>query len=257
MPDWARFSRALDSILDAVGLTPMVRLKRIPREEGIDAEILCKLEYFSPTGSLKDRIYLEMFRRAIERGELRPGMEVVEASTGNAGISCAWVGALLGFPVTIVMPEGMSVERRKLMEAYGARIVLVPGAESDVDLALQKAREIVESDPGRYWMPSQPLQPGQPGGPLQDDRAGDMGPDWRGAGRLRGRGRDGWHHNRRGEVPQGEGPLHQGVRGRAGGGPHPLPREVGLPQDRGDRGRVRAGQPRSLRGGRRDTGVVR
>ncbi|MDK2463150.1 MAG: cysteine synthase A [Candidatus Korarchaeota archaeon] len=160
--DWLRHSKALDEITQAVGLTPMVRLRRIPKEEGISADIYVKLEYFSPTGSLKDRIYLEMFRQAIERGELRPGMEVIEASTGNAGIACAWVGSLLGYPVTIVMPEGMSEERKMLMRAYGAKLVFVPGAESDVDLALEKVRELKEKNPGKYWEPGQFSNPANP-----------------------------------------------------------------------------------------------
>jgi len=87
--NWARRGRAYGSIIDLVGLTQMVKLSRIPREEGINADIFVKLEYYSPAGSLKDRIYLEMFRQAIEKGELKPGMEVIEASTGNAGISYA------------------------------------------------------------------------------------------------------------------------------------------------------------------------
>jgi len=147
--NWGKFRRVQNSIFDLIGLTPLLRLPRISKEAGVD--ILGKIEWYSPTGSLKDRIYYKMITEAIARGDLKPGMEILESSTGNAGISCAFVGRLLGYPVTIVMPEGMSQERRKLMEAYGAR----PGGESDVDLCLRKAQELKERNPGHYWEPGQ------------------------------------------------------------------------------------------------------
>ncbi|MFQ6077483.1 MAG: pyridoxal-phosphate dependent enzyme, partial [Candidatus Bathyarchaeia archaeon] len=87
--EWDRTKEVLDDLFLTIGRTPLVRLGRIPEAEGIDGNILVKLEYVNPTGSLKDRIYLEMITRAIEAGDLKPGMEIIEASTGNAGISCA------------------------------------------------------------------------------------------------------------------------------------------------------------------------
>lgn len=96
-----------------------------------------------------------MITEAITRGDLKPDMEILECSTGNAGIACAFVGRMLGYPVTIVMPEGMSQERRKLMAAYGAKIIFTPGGESDVDLALEKAQELKKKNPGKYWEPGQ------------------------------------------------------------------------------------------------------
>jgi cysteine synthase A len=153
--DWARDRWVCDTILETVGRTPVVKLQRIPAAEGVGAEVLAKLEYFAPSASLKDRVYLRMFREAERRGELQPGMTVLECSTGNAGISCSFVAAVLGYPCTIVMPEGMSVERRKIDEAYGAQLVFTPGGESDVDLALEKLDEISRSDPERYWIPAQ------------------------------------------------------------------------------------------------------
>jgi cysteine synthase A len=140
--DWSANRKALKNMLEAIGRTPLVRLNSIPREEGIGAQILCKIEWFSPTGSLKDRIYYEMISKAIEDGDLRPGMELLESSTGNAGIACSFVGKLHGYKVTIVMPEGMSEERKKMIRAYGADIIFTPGAESDVDLCLQKIDSI-------------------------------------------------------------------------------------------------------------------
>jgi len=118
--EWNRVSKVADDISQTIGRTPLVNLRRIPRSEGIEAKILVKLEYMNPTGSLKDRIYYEMIKSAIQRGDLRAGMEILEASTGNAGISCAFVGTTLGHKVTVVMPSGMSQERQKMIRAYGA-----------------------------------------------------------------------------------------------------------------------------------------
>jgi cysteine synthase A len=96
-----------------------------------------------------------MFTKAEERGELKPGMTVLECSTGNAGISCSFVAAVKGYPCIIVMPEGMSEERSKLDIAYGAKLVLTPGGESDVDLALKMMWEIYNEEPEKYWVPAQ------------------------------------------------------------------------------------------------------
>ena len=150
---WNRYASALPSIAEAVGRTPLVRLNRITRD--VTPAIYVKIEWYGATGSLKDRIYLHMFTKAEERGELEPGMRVLECSTGNAGIACAWVAAVKGYPCTIVMPEGMSDERKKIMRAYGAELVFTPGGESDVDLSLQRLEQIRAASPGRYWVPGQ------------------------------------------------------------------------------------------------------
>jgi cysteine synthase A len=150
--EWHRHQLALPSLLEAVGRTPLVGLPRLSPE---GRELLAKVEWYGPTGSLKDRIYAHMIARAEERGELRPGMTLLECSTGNAGTACAFVAAVKGYPCIVVMPEGMSEERKKLIRAYGAELVLTPGAESDVDLSLQKMREISATDPGRYFIPAQ------------------------------------------------------------------------------------------------------
>ena len=152
-PDWPRYATALPSIAAAVGRTPLVRLNRIAAD--VKPAIYVKVEWYGATGSLKDRIYLHMFERAEARGDLKPGMRVLECSTGNAGIACAWVAAVKGYPCTIVMPEGMSDERKKIMRAYGASLVFTPGGESDVDLALERLEEIRAARPGRYWVPGQ------------------------------------------------------------------------------------------------------
>ena len=143
-PRWDRYRAALSSVAEAVGRTPLVRLNRITRD--VRPAIYVKIEWYGATGSLKDRIYLHMFERAEARGDLKPGMRVLECSTGNAGIACAWVSAVKGYPCTIVMPEGMSEERKKIMRAYGAELVFTPGGESDVDLSLARLQQIRRRD---------------------------------------------------------------------------------------------------------------
>jgi cysteine synthase A len=150
---WDAYRSALGSIAQAVGRTPLVTLNRVTG--GLTPPIHLKLEWYSATGSLKDRIYLHMFERAEARGDLRPGMRVLECSTGNAGIACAFVAAVKGYPCTIVMPEGMSDERKKIMRAYGADLVFTLGGESDVDLSLQRLEEIRAGDRTGYWVPGQ------------------------------------------------------------------------------------------------------
>ena len=150
---WDAYRNALPSIGHAVGRTPLVRLNRVTA--GVTPPIYLKIEWYGPTGSLKDRIYLHMYERAEARGDLKPGMRVLECSTGNAGIACAFVAAVKGYRCTIVMPEGMSDERKKIMRAYGADLVFTPGGESDVDLALQRLEEIRAGDPPGYWVPGQ------------------------------------------------------------------------------------------------------
>src|SRR5436305_2231060 len=152
-PEWNRYARALPSIADAVGRTPLVRLNRVTAD--VQPAIYVKVEWYGATGSLKDRIYLHMFERAEARGDLRAGMRVLECSTGNAGIACAFVAAVKGYACTIVMPEGMSDERKKIMRAYGADLVFTPGGESDVDLALARLDAIRAGDPAGYWVPGQ------------------------------------------------------------------------------------------------------
>ena len=156
---WNQVRFAQENVFGCIGRTPLVELRKICRAEGISPKILVKLEYMNPTGSLKDRIYYEMITRAIARGDLKPGMEILEASTGNAGIACSFVAKMLGYPATIVLPSGMSQERMKLIRAYGARIVNTPGAESDVDLSIKKIEELKRDNPGKYWEPAQFTNP--------------------------------------------------------------------------------------------------
>jgi len=160
--NWGATGGASESLFQLIGRTPLAKLGRISEKSGVAATILAKLEFFNPTGSLKDRIYYEMITKGIESGELRRGMEIIEASSGNAGISCSFIGGLLGYKVTIVMPKGMSEERVKMIQAFGGKVVFTEGAESDIDLSVKKIREIVDASPRKYWWPDQFANPNNP-----------------------------------------------------------------------------------------------
>jgi len=147
--DWERLRRPADSILDTAGLTPLVRLRRVAGE--MPAAVFGKLEYFGPSGSVKDRILPFLVEEAERRGELRAGMTLIEGTTGNTGIATAMVGAAKGYRVIIVMPEGMSRERQQAIRAYGAEVVLTPGSESDVDLVLEKVAELKSQGGEALW----------------------------------------------------------------------------------------------------------
>ncbi len=134
-----------DNISQAFGNTPLVRLNRLPAEGG--AEILAKLEFYNPGASVKDRLGVAIIDAAEESGELKPGGTIVEGSSGNTGIALALVGAARGYNVIVTMPETMSVERRAVMRAYGAEIVLTPGAEG-MQGAVARAAAIVDETPG-------------------------------------------------------------------------------------------------------------
>ena len=143
-----------------VGNTPLMELSRLAAGEGLSARLLAKLESYNPTGSVKDRAALAMVRDAERRGALQPGGTIIEPTSGNTGISLAWAAATRGYRAIIVMPETMSVERRQLIAAYGAQVVLTPGAlgmKGAVDRASQLAQEIPGSFlPGQFDNPANP-----------------------------------------------------------------------------------------------------
>ena len=134
-----------DNISQAFGNTPLVRLNRLPQEGG--AEVLAKLEFYNPGASVKDRLGVAIIDAAEESGELKPGGTIVEGSSGNTGIALAMVGAARGYRVVVTMPETMSVERRAVIRAYGAEIVLTPGSEG-MKGAVARAGQIVDETPG-------------------------------------------------------------------------------------------------------------
>jgi cysteine synthase len=146
------------TILDMIGNTPMVKLSRITGAN--DAEVWVKLEGFNPGGSVKDRIALAMIEDAEQRGKLKKGMKIVEPTSGNTGIGLAMVAAVKGYPMVLTMPESMSMERRQLLQAYGAELVLTPAAKG-MQGTVDKAAEILASGT-EYFMPQQFENPANP-----------------------------------------------------------------------------------------------
>ena len=132
------------SLTELIGSTPLLSLKP---QEGQLANIVAKLEYFNPGGSVKDRIARAMIEDAEERGLLKPGATIIEPTSGNTGVGLAWVGTSKGYRVVLTMPDTMSLERRNLLRAYGAELVLTPGAEG-MKGAIAKATELKEQTPG-------------------------------------------------------------------------------------------------------------
>lgn len=143
-----------------IGKTPILEFTHIEREEGISARILAKLEYFNPAGSVKDRIAKAMIDDAEAKGLLRPGSMIIEPTSGNTGIGLSSVAAARGYRIIIVMPETMSVERRQLMRAYGAELVLTEGAKG-MKGAIAKAEELAHEIPDAF-IPSQFTNPANP-----------------------------------------------------------------------------------------------
>lgn len=141
-----------DNILDTVGNTPLIKLQRVGLSER--AAIYGKLESRNPAGSVKDRIGISMIRAAEAEGILRPGMTIVEPTSGNTGIALSMAAAALGYRLVLTMPENMSVERRLVMASYGAELELTPALD-DMGGAIARAEEIVAADPSRYFMPQQ------------------------------------------------------------------------------------------------------
>ncbi len=148
------------SVDQLIGGTPLLELSRLEREEGLEARILAKLECFNPAGSTKDRAARAMLDDAEARGLLRPGSVVIEPTSGNTGIGLASVAAARGYRVIIVMPETMSMERRLLMKAYGAELVLTEGAEG-MKGAIARVEELAAEIPGSF-IPGQFVNPANP-----------------------------------------------------------------------------------------------
>ena len=143
-----------------IGKTPLLELTHIEKALDLKAKVLAKLEYFNPAGSVKDRIAKAMIDEAEASGKLKPGSVIIEPTSGNTGIGLAAVAAARGYRIIIVMPETMSVERRQLMKAYGAELVLTEGAKG-IKGAIAKANELAEETPGSF-IPGQFVNPANP-----------------------------------------------------------------------------------------------
>ncbi|MCT4621154.1 MAG: cysteine synthase A [Marinisporobacter sp.] len=150
--------RVVNNITELIGNTPMIKLNKLVGKE--DAEVYLKLEFFNPGSSVKDRIALNMIETAEKEGKLKKDSVIVEPTSGNTGIGLAMIGAAKGYKVILVMPETMSIERRKLLKAFGAEVVLTDGAKG-MNGAIDKANEIVNSNPS-YFMPQQFENPTNP-----------------------------------------------------------------------------------------------
>ncbi|BAJ62426.1 cysteine synthase A [Anaerolinea thermophila] len=152
--------RIANDATELIGNTPLVRLNRIAQEAGAAATVVAKLEYYNPAKSVKDRIGVAMINAAEQAGLIKPDTIIIEPTSGNTGIALAFVCAARGYRCVLVMPETMSKERRMLLRAYGAELILTPGSEGMAG-AIRKAEEIAASDP-RYFMPQQFKNPANP-----------------------------------------------------------------------------------------------
>lgn len=152
-------ARIYENLADTFGNTPLVKIPRMNR--GLPGTVLVKMESFNPAGSVKDRIGVSMIEAAERDGRLRPDSVILEPTSGNTGIALAFVAAAKGYPVILVMPDTMTVERRNLLKAYGAQVVLTPGADG-MRGAIAKAQEIQATAPGKYFVPQQFENPANP-----------------------------------------------------------------------------------------------
>ena len=141
-----------DNILQTIGGTPLVKINKLNPNKKVT--ISAKVEGFNPSGSIKDRIALKMIEQAEAEGQLTKSKTIIEATSGNTGIGLAMIGAVKGYPVEIVMSEAVSIERRKLIERFGAQIILTDKTKG-TDGAIEKARELVQKNPEKYFMPDQ------------------------------------------------------------------------------------------------------
>ena len=146
--------------LELIGNTPMVEVINIEKELGLEARVLAKLEYFNPAGSVKDRVAKSMIEDAEEKGILKEGSVIIEPTSGNTGIGLASIAAVKGYRIILTMPETMSVERRNILKAYGAELVLTEGAQG-MKGAIAKAEELAKEIPGSF-LPGQFVNPANP-----------------------------------------------------------------------------------------------
>lgn len=171
-------SKIAESALDLIGNTPLLKLNRYSAEAGVkDATILGKLEYLNPAGSVKDRIALAMIEDAEKKGILKPGATIIEPTSGNTGIGLAAVAAAKGYHAILTLPDTMSVERRNLLAAYGAELVLTEGSEG-YEGRYRQSRGIKGVHTGRCDLRTV-REPGKPGSTQGNHRTGDLGADRR------------------------------------------------------------------------------
>ncbi len=162
-------------VLERVGHTPLLRMERVGREYP-RAEFYAKAEWFNPGGSVKDRAALSMIREGERTGALRPGKTILDATSGNTGIAYAMIGAALGYPVMLCLPSNASAERKRILSAYGADIILT-AADEGSDGAIRRARRIYASAPQKYFYPDQYSNPANWQAHYHTTALGDLGAD--------------------------------------------------------------------------------
>ncbi len=228
-----------NNVTELIGNTPLVRLNRVTG--GAVATVVAKLEYYNPAHSVKDRIGASMIDAAEKAGLIKPGTVIVEPTSGNTGIALAMVCAARGYKCTLFMPETASKERRVLMRAYGAELVLTPGPEG-MNGAIQRAEALVASDPSHYFMPDQFKNPANPE-IHRKTTAEEIWRDTDGKVDICGGGRRNRRHDHRGgrgaQSPQAGGADHRGRAGSLGG---PFRRAQGTASPAGHRGRFYPGR---------------
>jgi cysteine synthase B len=146
-----------ESVLQRIGNTPLLRLEKIGREFP-NVEFLAKAEWFNPGGSVKDRPALSMIQAGLASGALRPGKTIIDATSGNTGIAYAMIGAAMGYPVALCLPDSASHERKRILTAFGAEMIVTPGDEG-TDGAIRRVQKIVAADPDKYFYPDQYSNP--------------------------------------------------------------------------------------------------
>ena len=167
-----------NSLIELIGSTPLLRLSNIFGNEGSEAEVLVKIEYFNPGGSVKDRAALSMIEDAEKKGLLKPGGTIIEPTSGNTGVGLAWIAAIRGYKLILTMPETMSIERRMLLKAYGGELVLTPG-NLGMKGAIDKAEELNKSIPSsvilsQFDNPANPVAHKQTAKEIWEDTAGNI-----------------------------------------------------------------------------------
>src|SRR5713101_8367497 len=153
----AQQGRGGESLLDRIGNTPLLRLERVGQEYP-NVEFYAKAEWFNPGGSVKDRPALSMIQAGLASGALRPGKTIIDATSGNTGISYAMIGAAMGYPVTLCLPDSASHERKRILAAFGAEMIITP-ADEGTDGAIRRVQEIVKTEPDKYFYPDQYSNP--------------------------------------------------------------------------------------------------
>ncbi len=156
-PSFEGERKAGQTLLERIGNTPLIRIQRIAKHLP-NVEISAKAEWLNPGGSVKDRPALSMIHAGLESGSLRPGKTILDATSGNTGIAYAMIGAALGYPVKLFLPYSASEERKRILDAYGAELVMTPGDEG-TDGAIRRVRELAAAEPGKYFYPDQYSNP--------------------------------------------------------------------------------------------------